>query len=1155
MSIISDAFTLSSAGGVYFEGSRIESQATDIFLFIGLGGTGNEELLHVKNQVHNRMKLPTDRKTGLPVADIPKNMAFVAIDTDYNDVENKHYLNTSFSKDGSEILEIGSSPHTNYEAIVRSFKRYKDNGADFAQWINPDVRAKGGVNGAGARRAIGRVGVFHNYSKISQRINSVINNLRVANPGANSLRIFLFAGIAGGTGSGSFIDIGYLVKKAGVTAMPTSQLFGYFFLPDVNDSHGGNSDNHEANGYAALKELDYLMESAEYGITFEQKYSGSASDKIYADFAPFDFCHLIDLEDVGNNAHGYNDVLESVASSVFVYAANDPGRGVDTPTSLKSLYDNVAQQLSISDSASVYAANYAYISPSCTIRRIPYIEINTLIAARMFELFEDTLFVNQVTSESFAQDMHAMNLGAGTEQLEYDLTAELERARPRRHSLESDVYKYGSIWAAGNTYDGNPAYRDAYDDTVQYRSSINASLGAAESYFEGSFRAYLNAKFKDLSRGPIYLKDMVKGLQEENLVGLLRDQALHFNEVRITSGEQADKAKQKLVKFFDNGMGANMLRKGNANNDYLNALSLWRARCFDEDKYANLSRLASYLADRFEIYYDRILEPLAACLEEMRTVFRDDLRYLTVQESARMQDPDPSILIYPLEFERKHEVEFNYAVNTAENTFLERLHKDMRYWVKTDIDNVDSTLTANPDIPGCFSRFISDCFTRIYSRITMEDVLESISDAQQPIGDRTYELIQDMFNEAFPLFAVNTHDAETGDVGMISVPDSCPTILAQAKNFVENTGIKLEIKVSSERSYLSVTKLRAGYALFQNKYIGEWEDRYEDFAAPDRDTAKYMHLYDGWYSKLPSPYPKNTWIDGHTCEHTSDVSTELDSDFDKCMSRGIIIQTSGRQAVLMLPDMTKLSGIKLYGTIANKSRQLDTIERELWQQRESTIPTVSEMTAEDRKKYLVMSGKGTSPVDAVENIKANIVRLPHISSEIHKCCEILDRLDRIRRQEIGDPFLFVKAIVCELISVEPSTKDVVLRPSPGSPVSMVILDGAEDTLVRRDSPEYYYYFYVRFIRKIHGETNGTDWGKAISDSWRALMASANIDDNIRSGVIDDIKSYGTTLRGYTEEYDKLRHTEPDPRQKKYYEDIYTLYMSCFEVLGTLYASV
>ena len=57
MSIIEDAFRLDKAGGVYFEGARVQPMPKEIALFVGLGGTGNEALLHVKNQIHNRMHL------------------------------------------------------------------------------------------------------------------------------------------------------------------------------------------------------------------------------------------------------------------------------------------------------------------------------------------------------------------------------------------------------------------------------------------------------------------------------------------------------------------------------------------------------------------------------------------------------------------------------------------------------------------------------------------------------------------------------------------------------------------------------------------------------------------------------------------------------------------------------------------------------------------------------------------------------------------------------------------------------------------------------------------------------------------------------------------------------------------------------------------
>ena len=42
-------------------------------MFVGLGGSGADALLRIKDQVKTRMILPAD-KTGAPVADQPKNI-------------------------------------------------------------------------------------------------------------------------------------------------------------------------------------------------------------------------------------------------------------------------------------------------------------------------------------------------------------------------------------------------------------------------------------------------------------------------------------------------------------------------------------------------------------------------------------------------------------------------------------------------------------------------------------------------------------------------------------------------------------------------------------------------------------------------------------------------------------------------------------------------------------------------------------------------------------------------------------------------------------------------------------------------------------------------------------------------------------------------
>lgn len=1157
MSIIEDAFRLDKAGGVYFEGARVQPMPKEIALFVGLGGTGNEALLHVKNQIHNRMKLPTDERTNLPTAEIPPNFAFIAVDTDSDDVLGKHWANTRFKKD-TEILEIGAGQNRSYELIVNDFKSKQKLGYEYTKWLHPDARAKGGIDGAGQRRAIGRIGVFSNYNKIKTKIENVISALNRNNSGFTSLRIFLFAGLGGGTGSGTFVDMAYLLKQIGKNAYAGCQLLGYLFLPDINADNVDTNTNRAlyANAFAALKELDCLMGNAQRDIPFKQAYTDSSSDKMTFNFAPFDFCHLINKTDVNSQEHSRTELMESVAANIFEYVANEHGNGNQGVTTLKSLYDNIDNAITVANASSEIPAEYSYVSVSCTNRMIPYIEINTLIACRMFEKLEKTIFSNEVTMVKFNEDLAKIGLGANKEALQDTLTAAIDGNGVQYHNLNKKNYPFRSIWTNNSSYNSNPAYNDAYSDTEQYQDGVASRYGDLPGRFEGYFRAFLKAAFSDKTRGPIYLKNFVYGTQSDNLRDFLTHQAERFHQISLQQNDLSEKALKKVKQFYndgmDRGLGA-LLRRRKSVDTYLRALAVWRGRCIQTDKYEYLSQLAYAIRDRYMTYYNNVLKPMADLLEKMRLVFRDNLAYLTTQDADRIDHPNKALLIYPFEFEEMYSTMFNTAVDNAEKTFLDTVLANMRFWIKRDIDNVDKDLLTNPDVAGSFSRFISDCFEVMYHNISMEDVLNAKLPTGKGIVQYAMDIIDDLFNEAYPLFAANAHNAATQDLGIISVPDGCPNIRMAAENYRDNYGLRFEIKSGEEKNYISLIKTRSGYALHCNKLLTSWETNYEEYAAEGTPTSVFMHLDQNWYRYMPSPNVEKSWTGGDICIHTQDENKKIYDDFDKCFKNGTIIHNDKTlQAYLLLPSDIDINSIRLSGTLRDKAFQIDNQEKYFWPQKGMAVDI------NDTRKWMSMKGIGRYHLggasqdnsDYLENIKANIVRFPEVRDALRKNCEIYDKLDELRDKYIAYPYYYSKAWVCGMIVMNSRTGDVELMVSPGNATYVTLANKNEMKILHTD-PEYMYVLYDKFKPLMEETVNGIKWKDYISKNWDTADTRARQSPDEKNRLINEVKKFGNAFFSYSSQYDTRAISEFDIQKKNKLKDIAEFYGSCSEALAFL----
>jgi serine/threonine protein kinase len=129
-------------------------------------------------------------------------------------------------------------------------------------------------------RALGRLAFCDNYRLIVQRLQTELNicmdpetlNAAVKQTGlglrSNRVRVYVIAGLAGGTGGGMFLDLAYtvraLLKQAGY---PQPDVVGLFLLPSVDRNRTRTLTL--GNTYAALNELRYF---ARRGTRFTAQY-------------------------------------------------------------------------------------------------------------------------------------------------------------------------------------------------------------------------------------------------------------------------------------------------------------------------------------------------------------------------------------------------------------------------------------------------------------------------------------------------------------------------------------------------------------------------------------------------------------------------------------------------------------------------------------------------------------------------------------------------------------------------------------------------------------------------------------------------------------------------------------------------------------------
>ncbi|MFN0149953.1 MAG: tubulin-like doman-containing protein [bacterium] len=149
-------------------------------------------------------------------------------------------------------------------------------------WLYPERTYAAGFidHGAGARRPLGRLCLFvpQGFNKIhgalsadfeAARKNDLQERLQQAGLERVRLkpRVYIVGSLAGGTCSGTFLDVGilarHILERHGYDAGAT-EITGIFALPSVihlrtGDGGSANGLQRKVNTFAALRELDYLM--------------------------------------------------------------------------------------------------------------------------------------------------------------------------------------------------------------------------------------------------------------------------------------------------------------------------------------------------------------------------------------------------------------------------------------------------------------------------------------------------------------------------------------------------------------------------------------------------------------------------------------------------------------------------------------------------------------------------------------------------------------------------------------------------------------------------------------------------------------------------------------------------------------------------------
>lgn len=303
------------------EGPRASLQRS---IVIALGGTGAEVIMRTRTLLAERFgsldKMPIIR--------------FLYLDTDPGWVRKvTQDVDTDVRLTPAEVVDLQVPDAAGLYSGIRA-----GNYPEFS-WFSLEKLSglESITEGAGTIRQLGRLAFWQHFNTFREKLKATVLDL-VKEKHADEVRrlygtdvetgvaVYVVAGLAGGTGSGTFLDVAYAVRKllASLSVHGACPITGFLVMPQAFQEVAGETGL--ANGYAALKELNYYnylyspnhLLASLYGVPkWQVRYPHTNEGEVeFAQTAPFDFCYLMDSGN-GEVELDRNHVFAMIAQSLF----------------------------------------------------------------------------------------------------------------------------------------------------------------------------------------------------------------------------------------------------------------------------------------------------------------------------------------------------------------------------------------------------------------------------------------------------------------------------------------------------------------------------------------------------------------------------------------------------------------------------------------------------------------------------------------------------------------------------------------------------------------------------------------------------------------------------------------------------------------------
>lgn len=869
---------IDAGGGVIDHGKQSERQ-DGATLVIGLGGTGSDAVIKLKKEVYKQLK-PDDIN-----AVIPRYGAIKYLIVDSEDSKLKEQ--TGKLTDIDPNTEFFSLSNSTIKATFAA-KKVMDNRPEL-YWLDYEhISIDDASAGAGGIRQVGRFLLVDKAAALYATIKSAMEGaLTAAKTG--KLNIHICTGISGGTGSGTFLDICYLVRKAlQEIGMSEAKVCGYFFLPDVNLSvpeiqkNPLISDYIKVNGYSALQELDYCMNFGKNKDSFRMNYG---FDRVDFSMKPVDLCYLISTTDSTGNRiqNGYQYAMGVVTDYIINFLAKvqlPAGVDADNNNGL-TLEGHIANLNSIKAGIRLqHGANVDYNILGASVAEMPLSEIATYLGSKLFESYRD--MYDRVPTEK-QRDEFLMANQLQYEDIRRELTNKCANGVTFSKAYDAKMYKTmgnhrfvdrAAAFLAENKGEIENNCKNLIESLGEYNIPKNST-----SLIGRTFKALCDSYATNFDYGPFFAKRMLFGNDNQNLI--------HAVDGFIAKNSENLAHELRQARIRDDEYNEAKIRMDNANftnekkrlEEYLGALNNLYVHHYRVEVYQTMDTVLQE--------YKKLLLKLDHNFFHILTIVLDTLRETFAVNAQVLSEGEKKDNVYTWKIlsipdiqEGLDEVVKKLDLGQTLYDLMMTLLENCKKWINQDEN----------EIVKLISDFILQEFSAATKK-TMTDYLKEKFEVDNAalLADAVEQniIVNKLWKDSTPLFWQNPmYHNPVGAKSTLTVPFDSSEIKSAAYSFRDKQG-EAAVRESGITDKLSMMRFYSGLPMYAYQGILELQRAYEADNKPGR------HLYErgdvDWNKLLPAPVPASFEI-SIPVERIAKRNKGLIDEFEEAEKLGIVVK-------------------------------------------------------------------------------------------------------------------------------------------------------------------------------------------------------------------------------------------------------------------------